>query len=211
MARVATSFIFSLIQLLAAVLALGAPDPARMEDPFEITADEITYDGERNLYVADGNVRVVQGGRKLRAAWVAFSTETRLGVAEGDVELLDAGDRLSAAFMVFDVDTLQGSLFHGELDIGSQGFKVQAKELIRTGENSFATQQGYFTTCRCAEGERVPWALRAETADVELGSYGTLKNSTFEVLGVPVLWIPWKDVLLSHPLLPHLLVLCHQK
>jgi len=56
-----------------------------MDDPFEITADEIIYDGARNLYVANGNVRIVQGDRNMRAAWVAFSTETRLGVAEGDV------------------------------------------------------------------------------------------------------------------------------
>jgi len=190
-ARAATIFIFSLMQILAAALALGAPGPARMDEPFEITADEIIYDAERNLYVADGNVRVVQGERNLRAAWVAFSTETRLGVAEGDVELLDAEDRLAAEFMVFNVDTLHGALFQGELDLGSQGFRVQARELVRTGENTFITREGYFTTCRCAESERVPWAIRAEKADVELGSYGTLTNSTFEVLGVPVLWVPW--------------------
>ena len=142
MARVATSFIFGLILLLAATLALGAPGPARMDEPFEITADEIRYDGERNLYVAEGNVRVVQGERNMRARWVAFSTETRLGVAEGDVEVLDMEDRLSAEFMVFDVDSLQGVLFQADLDIGSEGFKIQAKRLIRTGENTFATNQG---------------------------------------------------------------------
>ena len=191
MARAATIFVLSLMQILFAATAVGAPDRAHMEDPFEITADEITYDGRRDLYVADGNVHVFQGGRSLVARWIAFSKKTRLGVAEGEVELLEDGDRLNAAFMVFNVDTLQGVLYQGSFDAGSEGFKIDAKELIRTGENAFAMRDGVFTTCRCEEGERIPWSLRSKKAEVEPGGYGTLTNSTFQVLGVPVLWIPW--------------------
>ena len=78
--------------------AAAAKDRARLDDPFEITADRIDYDGERDLYVATGNVRVVQPERSLRARWVAFSTLTRIGVAEGEVELLD-GDVLEAVYV----------------------------------------------------------------------------------------------------------------
>ncbi|RMD79540.1 MAG: LPS-assembly protein LptD, partial [Gammaproteobacteria bacterium] len=39
--------------------------------------------------------------------------------------------------------------------------------------------------------EGAPWALRAERAQLEVGGYGTARNTTFEVLGVPVLWLPW--------------------
>lgn len=162
-----------------------------MDEPFEITADEIHYDSARNLYVAERRVVVVQGDRSLRARWVAFSTETRIGVAEGNVRLAEGEDRLHAEFMVFDVDTLRGTLFQGELDAGRDGFHVRAKEMIRTGDDTFAIRDGIFTTCRCEPGERVPWALHSADADVEFGGYGTLTNSTFEVLGVPVLWIPW--------------------
>ena len=162
-----------------------------MDDPFEITADEIHYDNRRSLYVADRHVRVEQGARSLRARWIAFSTETRLGVAEGNVELIEDGNRLNAEFMIFNVDTLQGTLYQGELDAGRDGFYIQAQELIRTGDDTFAMRDGIFTTCRCEEGERVPWTLSAAKADVEMGGYGTLTNSTFNVLGVPVLWIPW--------------------
>ena len=162
-----------------------------MDEPFEITADEIRYDSQRNLYVADRRVHVVQGQRSLRARWVAFSTETRLGVAEGDVRLAEDGSRLSADFMIFNVDTLRGTLYQGELDALGNGFHVRAQEMIRTGDDTFTVRDGIFTTCRCEDGDAVPWALRAAEADVELGAYGTLTNSTFEVLGVPVLWIPW--------------------
>ena len=62
--------------------AAQADGRARLEDPFEITADRIDYDGARDLYVATGHVHVVQEGRSLSANWVAFSTGTRIGVAE---------------------------------------------------------------------------------------------------------------------------------
>ena len=196
MARVATIIALPFIVLALVAPAAWAQDRARMDDPFEITADEIRYDAERDLYIADGRVRVVQGGRKLRAAWVVFSETSRLGVAEGGVELIEAkgedrNDQLSAQFMVFDVDSLQGLLYQGALDAGTQGFRAEAKELARTGRNTFALRESLFTTCRCEEGDRIPWALRANKANVELGGYGTIQNSTFEVLGVPVLWIPW--------------------
>jgi lipopolysaccharide assembly outer membrane protein LptD (OstA) len=194
-ARAATTIAVVILGLLC--LASGASESradeerARLDDPFEITADQIDYDDERELYTAYGNVRVVQGERRLRARWVAFSTATRLGVAEGDVVVVDGPDELRAQFMVFDVDTLHGSLYQGELDSGSQGFRVQAEELVRTGRNEFEVRKGVFSTCRCEEGERLPWQIRAGEGQVELGGYGTVQNSTFEVLGVPVLWVPW--------------------
>ena len=168
-----------------------ADDRARMHDPFEITADRIVLDEARALYVADGHVRVDQAGRRLDARWVAFSRETRIAVAEGDVQLDDGSDHLRADFMVFDVDTLQGVLFQGSLDAGSEGFLMRAKELVRTGKNTFTMRDGVFSTCRCEPGKKLPWEIHSSKADVELGGLGTVTNSTFNVLGVPVLWVPW--------------------
>ena len=162
-----------------------------MDEPFEITADQILLDDERALYVADGHVHIDQGDRRLKARWVAFSRETRIGVAQGDVQLDDGSDQLTAEFMVFDVDTLQGILFQGSLDAGSEGFLMRAKELVRTGKNTFTMRDGIFSTCRCEPGEKLPWEIRTSKADVELGGYGTITNSTFNILEVPVLWIPW--------------------
>lgn len=191
MARKATHLLAIVIFLGCFANLAGADDRARLDEAFEITADRIDYEQKRDLYVAQDHVRIAQTNRSLKARWVAFSTETRIGVAEGDVELLDGTDVLHADFMVFDVDTLQGMLFQGSMDAGGQGFRVRAREMIRTGKNTFTLRDGVFSTCRCEPGERLPWQLRARAADVELGGYGKIKNSTFEVLGVPVLWIPW--------------------
>ena len=192
MARQATHLLVAIAILVGCFANLaGADDRARLDEPFEITADRIDYEQKRDLYIAQDHVRIVQTHRSLKARWVAFSTETRIGVAEGNVELTDGTESLQAEFMVFDVDTLQGMLFQGALDAGGQGFQMRAREMIRTGKNTFTLRDGVFSTCRCEPGERLPWQLRTNQAEVELGGYGRIKNSTFEVLGVPVLWIPW--------------------
>ena len=171
--------------------AAFAEERARMSEPFEITADRISYEAERDLYIAERNVHVLQQGRTLTARWVAFSKKTGVAVAEGDVELIEGPDRLNAAFMVFDVDTLQGTLYHVSLDSGSDGFRLRAEEMVRTGKDTFTVHDGVFTTCRCEPGKRLPWEIETGRSDVELGGYGRMRNSTFNVLGVPVLWIPW--------------------
>ncbi len=189
-------FLAALLCILFGGLARDAraTERARMTEPFEITADRITYEAERELYVAERNVHVLQQGRSLTARWVAFSKKTGVAVAEGDVELIDGPDRLNSSFMVFDVESLRGTLYHVSIDAGSDGFRLRAKEMVRTGKNTFTLHDGVFTTCRCAPGERLPWEIETGRAEVELGGYGVMRNSTFDVLGVPVLWIPWMAV-----------------
>ena len=69
MARAATKIIFTILVvglvLSGRIDSARAADRARMDDPFEITADRIDYDGARDLYVATGHVRIVQTGRSL--------------------------------------------------------------------------------------------------------------------------------------------------
>ena len=140
----------------------------------------------------DGRVTVRQKGRELTADWVAYSRETRRGVASGDVEISDGVETLYAEFLEFDVDTLEGVLFGAEFRGAESPFALRGAEVARTGERTYRFREGRFTTCRCPDDEaRKPWEVKAEEADLEIEGYGTVRNSTFEVFGVPVLWLPW--------------------
>jgi lipopolysaccharide assembly outer membrane protein LptD (OstA) len=182
--------------LLVNLLGLAGAASARQRfqsGPVEITADTIEYERPRALYVADGHVHVVQEeGRTLDADWAAFSTRTRRGVASGHVVVVDAKQELRAEFLEFDLDTLQGLMLFGQLDTGPGGQRIWAGELRKTGEDHYSGRDATFTTCRCPdEDARQPWQLDAGSADVEIGGYGTAWNTTFDILGIPVLWVPW--------------------
>ncbi|MEM7413595.1 MAG: LPS assembly protein LptD [Myxococcota bacterium] len=167
------------------------PEELRNE-PFELTADALSYEMERELYVARGRVKIVQHGRTLRADWAAFNRTTGLGVASGNVSLADGEDVVTADFVAFELDTVAGTLYGGALEAESTPFRAGAAEIEKTGPDTYRFREGRFTTCRCPDPEeRVPWEISAEEADLQIEGYATAKNASVEILGVPVAWIPW--------------------
>ena len=177
--------------LWAASAAAQLPE-IEPDEPVEITADRIDFFLDRELYVAEGNVHVVQARKSLRARWAAFSPRTRLGVASGDVHYHDGGELVEARFVQFDIDDLEGVVFGGNLDLGEPDMRIAAEQLVRTGEDRYRILDAGITTCRCSDPEAVPpWEINAARSDIEVGGYGTSRNTTVEVLGVPVVWLPW--------------------
>jgi len=174
---------------LAASRTLAGETPDEL--PFEVTAHEISYDQVRDLYTAQGNVHLLQGDRSLDAELAIFNRRTGRGVASGDV-VVRSGERvIYGDFIAFETETLEGVVFGARLDSGPGGFRVKAGELVKTGEETYDVEEAVFTTCRCPEDEREPWTLESASGDMELGGYGKAKNSTIEIFGVPVLWLPW--------------------
>ncbi|MFT5441099.1 MAG: lipopolysaccharide assembly outer membrane protein LptD (OstA) [Myxococcota bacterium] len=159
--------------------------------PVEITADHLEYEAKTQLFTATGHVRIVNGARSIDADWVVIGRESERGIANGGVVYRDGGEELFSEFLQFDVQSLQGLIYQAELDTGNGGYRVEADQLIRTGKKTYTVRAGRFTTCRCEDGETEPWVIDAGEANVRLGGYATAQNTTIEVLGVPVVWLPW--------------------
>ena len=153
-----------------------------------ISADEVEYDLTRDLHRAHGASRRPDA----RDGRLGDVQRHGQGVASGNVVIAEAGDTLHASFLQFGIDTLQGIVFDGRLDAQTSSFRMEGAEVQRTGAQTYTFRDGRFTTCRCPEeGEREPWAISAGEADLELGGYATARNTTFDILGVPVIWLPW--------------------
>jgi len=177
--------------LMATAAAAQFPDSSLEDRPFELTADSVEFESARRIYVARGNVRIVSGDTELTADWMAFSDARSRGVATGNVVYRAAGDVLLADFIEFNIDNNRGILFDGRFRSGENQFRMEGDEIVKHGDDTYSFEEGMFTTCRCPPGERDPWQIQAKSADLEIGGYGTARNSTFEILGVPVVWLPW--------------------
>ena len=156
-----------------------------------MTADFITYERAGDLYLARGSVQVAQDGRVLTADWAAFSNETRKGMAVGNVVAREGGDIIHARAMRFQLDAQVGLLLGGDITSDTREFQLRGAEIERKGEDRYRLVDARFTTCQCPEREKDPWAVRSEDLEVEIGGYATARNSTIDILGVPVLWLPW--------------------
>lgn len=192
--RAATTTLWLLLFVLLGVSIVVGVYAGRLDadDPVEITAERLSYIEDGEVYVAEGSVVIAQAGRRLSADWMAISLVTRRGVASGRVRLTDADQEATASFMAFDLDQLTGVMFEADIDTGEDGFLVAGRELQRKSEVDYGVREGGFTSCRCPEeDDRDPWRIETSDADLELGGYGQAKNSTVEVLGVPVAWLPW--------------------
>src|SRR5262245_26091356 len=94
-----------------------APGAKLAEPEFTLTADSVTYDSERDLYEASGNVHIRQAdGRVLTADWLLFNGTTRTGVASGDVVITDAQNVVRAQFMAVDLRSTVSVAMHGSMD-----------------------------------------------------------------------------------------------
>lgn len=165
------------------------------DDPVRLTAEIVVFDAVRELYEARGSVVVRQAGRTIRADWIVFNNATGQGVASGRVVMEEGGDALQASFLEFNVNTSQGVVFQGYLDSDKTGFEMHGDEIVKTGDETYTFSGGTFTTCDCPDvDEREPWQIAAGEADVELGGYATVRNASFDVLGIPLLWLPWAMV-----------------
>jgi LPS-assembly protein len=126
------------------------------DEPYELTADALEYDATRKLYVARGDVKIVQGERTLRADWISFNAETGNGVASGDVELVDGGDLLRAAFVEFDINNLEGVLYRAHFESDASRFVAEGDEIAKTGGQTYRFENGTFTTCQYTAPPAIP-------------------------------------------------------
>ncbi|MCC6642034.1 MAG: LPS-assembly protein LptD, partial [Deltaproteobacteria bacterium] len=187
------------VVVAAALAGLAGAEPGDVlaarpagSEPAEVVADSVEYDRTRQLYTANGNVRLSQGRRTLTADWVSFNNATRQGVASGDVVVIDGPDTLRADFMQFNVDTLEGVVFEGHMEGRTTPFKLSGAEIQRTGKESYRFEKAVFSSCRCPDPEDSdPWQIRAQHADLDVDGYGRARNTTFEIFGVPVFYFPY--------------------
>src|SRR5262245_4294261 len=165
------------VLLARAAVAQDANDLSELserlkQEPFELTADSLHYDIERELYIGRGNVVIKQSGRTLRADWVAFNRKTGAGLASGNVQLEDAGDVVTADFVEFELETIQGVLHGARLESQTSRFRASATEIAKTGARTYSFREGHFTTCRCPDpADTDPWVLESEEAKLEVEGY----------------------------------------
>jgi lipopolysaccharide assembly outer membrane protein LptD (OstA) len=173
-------------------MATGAAAQGIDDQEVKISADELSFERERDLYEASGNVRVERpDGRVLTADWLTVNATTQTGVAVGNVVIRDGEDVVRAEFAAVNIRTLEALATQATLD-SPMGFAVAGETVQRTGRDTYRIENGSFTTCRCPPGDkRRPWEVEVDEAEIHVGGYATAEDVTFRILDVPVFWTPW--------------------
>ena len=155
--------------------------------PVKIEADNLSYDNERDVYSAQGNVVITYGDGILTAANVEFDRRNNLATAEGGAFLKMAGDSLAGDKIVVNVQDKTGTAYNAKAFYARNHFYIKGDRIEKTGENSYRIEKPLATTC---DGDNPDWQLAGSEMSVTVEGYGWVKNARFLTKGVPVVYAP---------------------
>ena len=157
--------------------------------PVIFTADTISFDEEAGVALAEGNVEVGLGTQTIRADKIRY--DMRSGEAEfiGHVHYEQDGDEFSFERIVLNIRTELGALYHGRILIASSNYQITSEKFEKIGERSFVIEKGELTTCPC--DPEPDWKFGVGRSTVTIDRYAVGRDVTFNIRGIPVLWLPW--------------------
>ncbi|KAF0158706.1 MAG: LPS-assembly protein [Syntrophaceae bacterium] len=155
--------------------------------PVKIEADNLSYDNERDVYSAFGNVVITYGDGVLTAANVEFDRKNNLATAEGGAFLKMAEDSLAGDKIVVNVQNKTGAAYNAKAFYARNHFYIKGDKIEKTGENSYRIEKPLATTC---DGENPDWQLAGSEMELTVEGYGWLKNARLMTKGVPVIYTP---------------------
>ncbi len=170
-----------MLRVLAAVLiglavfSVGLSGPAFAQDGFPqpdsggqmlLEADTLTYDDDRGLVIAAGDVRIAYNGTKLVAQRVVFDRNSNRVMAFGNVQVIDTEGNVTFADEV-DVTDDMSTGFVNALRIETSDKTYFASESAERQQGNITTfNHGVYTACEpCEENpDKAPiWRIKSKT------------------------------------------------
>lgn len=165
--------------------------PAK-EDPREISwhisALMVSYDNERELYIAEDEVVITGGKTRLEADYVEFSNKTKDAFAQGNVLFISGGDTITCNAMQINLATEKGTINKGTIFVQEGNYYISGENLRKTGAFTYDAEKGSITTC---DGDTPDWKITGRNIKVTVEGYGTATNTALWAKKMPVLYSPY--------------------
>src|SRR5205814_5660600 len=136
------------------------------------------------------DARLSQGNTYLTADELDIHRARRTANAFGKVHLTDPLVDINASQGQIDVDDETGELDNAALNLRHGEYYLAGRQLSKLLGQHYTVEDGYFTTCSCEEGTP-SWSISGRHLDVHLGGTGEVRDVKFNVLGYPVIKIPF--------------------
>lgn len=127
----------------------------------------------------------------IEADWIAYDVERNSIKAKGHVAINNDTDQLVAKEGVLDLNTETGTFKEATILREKLDLHLEGETIAKTGVNTYRIQNGWVVTCKVDEGKTPPWSFAASETTVTQGEYAFMKNATFRIKDIPVLYTPW--------------------
>ena len=155
------------------------------------------------VFTADGHVDMLYQDTRLRADHVDYNEETKTANARGHVQLDHDTQHLEADRATYNFATERGTFwnvrgtvraFHiqnPQVLMSQNPLTFSAAEAQRLDEETYEVRQAWVTVCR---PDRPVWKFYAPRALIRLQKSVVLRNATFRLLYVPIIYLPYASV-----------------
>ena len=183
-------FVFS--PILASAIDVGSGFDTILSDsadqPWELEADEVSYDHTLQQYIASGNVVITKADKIITADYIRFDHKTMEAYAEGNVVFVSGLDRLSGSSMEIDLDEKTGTLADGAIFLKESNYYFKGAKIQKVGEKEYTVKNGTFTTC---DGDKPAWRITGKDVKIKADGSGSAKHAKFYARNIPVLYTPY--------------------
>ena len=188
------------------------PEPAKAQQIFEtitnedrrissrgnerllLDADTLTFDQNRDVVTVSGDVQIFFDGQSLEADQVIYDRKEGTLKAKGRVRLIDQSGVLVRGEDVTLSEDFKNAFITGlQLD-GPDDTFFAANSAERKDGKITILKQGVYNVCGACQEQpgRIPtWRIKAQEIIIDEETHKiSYKNASFEILGVPVAYLP---------------------
>ncbi|WP_447763149.1 LPS-assembly protein LptD [Sphingopyxis panaciterrae] len=177
-----------------------APDTAT-EDQVGFAADNLNYDSDTDIVVAEGNVAMNRDKISMRADKVTWNRKTGQVFAEGNVAIKNPEGDTAYGDKIELTDTLRDGVVTDMLVVLDNGSRLAAVSGTRFENGNIELENAAYTPCPVEDNAGCPknptWQVRAVKVIYDKAKNKVrYKGARIEIFGLPLIPLPG----LSHPL-----------
>ena len=169
--------------------------PAMGSENISIQSDQLTYDADRHLVLADGNVQIDYQGATFQGDHLVFDQRAHTAHFVGNVVVHSAdGQVYTATDLELGADARQALMRQLTITTKDGALVTAADGSFRRGDDTVLNEATYSPCGQCidSKGRRIGWSAKA----VRMVYHGKtemvdLDQPSLYLLGIPVAWLPW--------------------
>ncbi|MBA2849591.1 LPS-assembly protein LptD [Thermosulfuriphilus ammonigenes] len=164
--------------------------------PWRILAQKITYFDNNRIIVAEGEVEVYHQDLAIYADRLRYDLLTENIYAYGHLRVRSGEDWIQGQEGIFNVRTATGTIQEAHLFIKKENFHVLARQIRKTGPETYEADQAVITTCDTCRScpQRPAWSFFARRAKLTAEGYAKGYSVTFRVKDRGFLYSPYVSV-----------------
>ena len=162
----------------------------RHTGPTQVAGDTFIYDYKTDTFIVKGNAIVTQAKTTLTADQVDLKRRQRKAHAVGNVRIVDPLGEITGSEGDLNLDDETVDLVNGRVTDSNKTYRLEGEKISKGIGERYSVLNGLFTTCGCDPGTPA-WSITAAQMDIHMGDEASARSARFNVLGYPVLYLPY--------------------